>query len=195
MDKYLTTYGDPYCYKGTNVLINLFNIQDITILEGLESELTAKASEQINFRDPPYSLQTMKEIHQTLFGDIYEWAGELRRCDIIKEETRFCNASFLESEAKRLFSALEKDQWLSGLMWEPFCEKLAEHYCEFNMLHPFREGNGRTQRILFDFIANYNDYTIEWSEIERDEWLCANRRGVGMNYDMMTELFKRAVAY
>jgi len=193
MDKYLTAYGDPYCYKDTNILINLFNIRDLLVLEGLESELTAKAFEQIVYQSPPYSLQTMKGIHQILFGDIYKWAGELRRCDIIKEDTRFCNASFLESQAKILFSNLEKDNWLSGLKWIQFSEKLAEHYSEFNMLHPFREGNGRTQRILFDFIASYNGYGINWGEIERDEWLCANKLGVGMDYKMMTELFQRAV--
>ena len=57
------------------------------------------------------------------------------------------------------------------------------------------DSNGRTQRMLFDFIANYNNYSIEWSEIEHDEWLCANRLGVGMDYEMMTQLFKRAVTH
>lgn len=194
MDKYLTTYGDPYVYSGTDVLINLFNIKDLNTLEKLETELTWRSQNSINYQEPPYSLDTMQDIHRTLFKELYDWAGELRRCDIVKGDTRFCNTNFLEREAARLFRCLERDNWLTNLSLEQFCEKLAEHYAEFNMLHPFREGNGRTQRILFDMIAAHSGYQVSWGEIERDEWLYANQQGVNMNYNPMTELFRRAIS-
>lgn len=67
----------------------------------------------------------------------------------------------VESRNKGLLNwilGLEKDKWLANLKIVEFSDKLAEHYCEFNLLHPFREGNGRTQRYLFDFIANSNGF-------------------------------------
>lgn len=192
MDKYTPIYGDPYCYPGTDVLINNFNEQDIDLLEELEAELTEIAAQNIEFHRPPYSLQTMQHIHASLFGDLYSWAGNLRTCDITKGDTRFCNCNFLEQEARKLFSALEQDKWLANLQIALFSDKLAEYYCEFNLLHPFREGNGRTQRHLFDFIANSNGFVIQWDEIKRNEWLNANIVGV-LDPNPMANLFRRAI--
>ncbi|OEE65841.1 cell filamentation protein Fic [Enterovibrio norvegicus FF-33] len=192
MDKYTPIYGDPYCYPGTDVLINNFDERNIYILEELEVDLTEAAAQKIQFRHPPYNLRTMEQIHASLFSDLYPWAGKLRTCDITKGDTRFCNCNFIELEATKLFAALAEDKWLKGLPIAQFAEKLAEHYCEFNLLHPFREGNGRTQRYLFDFIANSNGYVVMWGEIERKEWLNANVMGV-FDPEPMAILFRRAI--
>ncbi len=84
-----------------------------------------------------------------MFSDLFDWAGELRTVDISKGNTRFCNAIRIEKEANNLFSMLEQDNYLVGLAYDDFVTKLAEYYCDINVLHPFREGNGRVQRLFF----------------------------------------------
>lgn len=74
-----------------------------------------------------------------------------------------------------------------------FCEKLAEYYVEFNIIHPFREGNGRVQRLLFEHLALSVGFTLDWSDVEREEWLKANIDGVQVNYEPMKRIFQKVV--
>ncbi|WP_256484896.1 Fic family protein [Endozoicomonas sp. 4G] len=76
---------------------------------------------------------------------------------------------------------------------EDFCNKLAEYYCEFNMIHPFREGNGRVQRMLFEHLSLAVGYDLDWGDIGQSEWIQANIDGVDVNYEPMSEIFKRIV--
>ena len=73
-------------------------------------------------------------------------------------------------------------------------KKLAEYYCEFNMIHPFREGNGRVQRIFFEHLALYNGYELDWSDISTEEWIQANIDGVAVNYGSMETIFNRILS-
>ncbi|WP_206379372.1 Fic/DOC family protein, partial [Pseudomonas viridiflava] len=91
-----------------------------------------------------------------------------------KGGTRFCTCGRIDAEAQKIFDALQKDHWLSGLNKERFCEKLAEYYCELNMIHPFREGNGRVQRIFSEHLALSAGYELDWENVSRDEWIQAN---------------------
>ena len=108
-------------------------------------------------------------------------------------QTRFCNCSRIIAESQKLFDSLEKENWLKNLPKEEFCEKLAEYYCEFNMIHPFREGNGRVQRLLFEHLALAAGYDLDWKDIQKAEWIQANIDGVNVNYDPMASIFKRIV--
>ncbi len=103
------------------------------------------------FRD--FSLQTWKNIHFYLFQDIYEWAGELRTVKISKGRTMFAAPEFIESEASRLFQRLRMEKFLVGQDQGPFISRLAHYYGELNVLHPFRKGNGRSQKLLFELLA------------------------------------------
>jgi cell filamentation protein len=87
---------------------------------------------------------------------------ELRSVDISKGGTRFCNTGRITAEANKLFTQLENDNWLSNLSKDEFCDKVAEYYCEFNMIHPFREGNGRVQRLLFEHLSLAAGYDLDW---------------------------------
>ncbi len=192
MDKYDSS-NDHYCYPDTNVLENKLNIVDIDELEEAEREITALTVEGITFEYPPYSLDYLKNIHNTLFSELYGWAGETRDIDISKGETRFCTWTRIEKESNKIFSLIEKDNWLHDLELDDFCSKLAEHYCEMNMLHPFREGNGRTQRVLFEHIALAAGYELDWADLTPDEWIQANIAGVNVNYAPMERIFRRIV--
>lgn len=193
MDKYDAT-NDHYCYQGTSVLKNKLNIQDMDELERAEREISALTVKRIGFRPPPYNLDYMKLLHRKLFIDLYDWAGELRNVDISKGGTRFCNCGRMSAESQKLFNQLENQNWLGGLTKEQFCAKLAEFYCEFNMIHPFREGNGRVQRLFFEHLALSAGFELDWNDVSRAEWIQANIDGVNVNYFPMEKIFLRIVS-
>ena len=192
MDKYDVT-SDHYCYAGTSVLRNKLNIRDSATLESAEKEITSLTIEYIHFRRPPYDLRYMQELHRDLFSELYEWSGELRNVDISKGSTRFCNWTRIVPEVQKIFSDLENANWLIRLSKNKFCEKLAEYYCELNVIHPFREGNGRVQRLLFEHLALSAGYDLDWADIQPNEWIKANIDGFNVNYGTMADIFKRIV--
>ncbi|AZD77612.1 putative adenosine monophosphate-protein transferase Fic [Pseudomonas chlororaphis] len=192
MDKYDAS-NDHYCYPKSSVLKNKLNIQDMEALEAAEREITAVTLDGVEYVAPPYSLESFKLLHRQLFSALYTWAGEIRNVDISKGGTRFCTCGRIEAEALKIFSALQANKWLSGLAKDDFCEKLAEFYCELNMIHPFREGNGRVQRIFFEHLALSAGYELDWEDVSQGEWLKANIDGVNVNYGPMAEIFKRIV--
>lgn len=193
MDKY-DAISDHYCYKGTAILKNKLDIQDLSTLENAEREITALTIENIHFSQPPYDLGYMRKLHRELFSELYEWAGELRNVDISKGGTRFCNWTRIDAEAQRIFAEMQREDWLSGLSKDRFCEKLSEYYCELNVIHPFREGNGRVQRLLFEHIALAAGYELVWEGVQQNEWIQANIDGFNVNYEAMASIFKRVVS-
>ena len=83
---------------------------------------------------------------------------------------------------------------MRGLGKDEFCDALAEYYCEFNMIHPFREGNGRVQRLFFEHLALSAGYDFDWADVNQVEWIQANIDGVDVNYGSMANIFKRIIA-
>jgi cell filamentation protein len=173
MDKY-GAGQDSYCYPDSEVLKNRLNIEDDDALSEAEREITELAAEEIEFEPPPYDLATLQRIHQQLFGDIYDWAGDIRTVDVSKGDTRFCTTQRIIPEAKKLFDQLADKGWLEGLSRDALIDEVAELYGELNMVHPFREGNGRALRLLFQFIIVNAGYEISWSAVDEHEWLEAN---------------------
>lgn len=192
MDKY-DAANDHYCYQGTDILINKLDIRNMEVLEGAEREVTALTARKIVFCPPPYNLEYMSYLHDQLFSELYGWAGELRNIDISKGGTRFCNWGRIVAEANKLFIKLEREHWLSDLSKDEFCDKAAEYYCEINMIHPFREGNGRVQRLLFEHLSLAAGYDLNWGDIEPGEWIQANIDGYYVDYKRMSEIFRRIV--
>ena len=149
-DKYGVTQ-DKYCYPGTDVLINLLDIRDAELLADAEAEFTAHRyityeSSILNLSDCSFS--HLKSLHYHLFQDLYDWAGTLRDVDISKGETRFCTWTRIEPEANKLFRELPA--LADCKRHNDLIEKVSDLFCELNMLHPFREGNGRVLRFFFE---------------------------------------------
>lgn len=186
--------ADRYCYAGSAVLINKLGITDLSDLEEAERDITAFMHRAVVYTPPPYSLQTLQAIHRTLFSELYAWSGEIRDVDISKGSTRFCTHMRIEAEARRCFAALAEDRWLEGLDRKAVCAKLAEHYCELNMIHPFREGNGRVQRIMFEQLALHAGFVVNWSSVDPQDWLRANLDGVKVDYRAMEGIFDRILS-
>lgn len=193
VDKY-GTGDDPYTYSDSDVLVNLFDIMDVQILEEAEKEFTLLAAAEISFTEPPYDFGYFCNLHKLLFGQLFSWAGEVRSIDISKGGTRFCSCSFIVKEADKLFQSLADEGYLTGKEYDEFIVKLAEYYCDINVLHPFREGNGRAQRILFEHICINCGYNINFSGVSVDEWISANIEGFHCNYTEMENILKRCVS-
>ncbi len=194
MDKYDASNNDPYCYPNSLTLKNKLNIEDIETLERAERDITAKTIESVTYQPPPYNLAYMQKLHKTLFSELYDWAGKLRTVDISKNSTRFCTWTRIEPEANKLFEKLKTENLSQNLSKEEFCKKLAEYYCEINMIHPFREGNGRVQRLLFEQISLSAGYELNWANVSQNEWIQANIDGVFVNYEPMTKIFKKILS-
>ncbi|WP_308201654.1 Fic/DOC family protein [Bacillus thuringiensis] len=164
-----------YTYDGTDVLKNKFGIKDQAELEELEKLITtAKIAElEIKPIQGNFDLDHLKKIHKHIFEDIYEFAGQIRQENIAKDFFSFGDARFIESGAKELFGQLKQENYLKVMSPEKFSERAAHYLAEINVLHPFREGNGRSQREFTRTLAKNADYKIEWNRVSKREMMDA----------------------
>ena len=168
--------NDPYLDPTTGVLKNRLNIADETSLEQTEADIVAARSYELS-RTPlkgRFDLAHLQAIHKYLFGDLYEWAGQLPTIDISKGGNRFAHHGHIESAAASVFQQLAKENYLAGLRVEVFSHRAAYYLGELNALHPFREGNGRAQREFISHLAHANGYYVAWENIGPAELLAAS---------------------
>lgn len=184
---------DPYCYCDSHILKNLLNIRDESTLQEAELDLSSLAAKNLDFAEPPYDLIYLRRIHNILFADIYEWAGAIRTIDISKANTHFCTASRIAPEANKLFKSVKKKEYFVGMDKTQLIKELSELYADLNVIHPFRDGNGRAQRILFEHIVVNCGFEISWTTITINEWLDANIQGFYGNYETMESVFRKCI--
>ncbi|MFQ5443026.1 MAG: Fic/DOC family protein, partial [Nitrospinales bacterium] len=128
-----------------------------------------------------------------LFQDIYEWAGLLRSVQLAKGNTLFAHPENIETEGDRIFRELDGENDLQRLVNENLCERLAYYFSECNALHPFREGNGRTQKLLFGEIVRRLGYRIEWKELSAEDHLKAVIEAHNHRFELLAKSFKRII--
>ncbi|ROR47842.1 UNVERIFIED_ORG: cell filamentation protein [Providencia alcalifaciens] len=185
---------DIYCYSGTDVLINLLNIRDVEVLE--EAEIAFTTERYLSYQGDKsdisqFNFSHLKFLHLYLFQDVYEWAGKIRKVDISKGNTRFCTFSRIEPEAIKLFNNIPRladHTHLTDLV-----KDLANLFCELNLLHPFREGNGRTLRFFLEEMLFVLGYEITWPTISQNDWIDANIAGVYLDLEPLIAIFTSAV--
>ena len=192
MDKYDAS-NDHYCYPNTTVLKNKLGISDEKRLEEAEREITEASIHNVKASKPPYNLKYLQNIHATLFSELYDWAGEIRNVNISKGGTAFCFVPYIVPEIGKLFKKLEDENYLQNLSNDKFVAGLAWYYAEFNVIHPFREGNGRAQRLFFEHLAAYNGYALDWSIISQYEWINANIDSVNVDSQRLADIFERVL--
>lgn len=183
------------CYEGTSCLINKFDIKDETVLKELEATITlTKITEySLNPLFNTFDVQHYKEIHKYLFGDIYDWAGEYRTVDMSKKGTAFANADSIENLMSKCFERLNNKNLFQGLNFDDFVDNLVDFYCVTNIIHPFREGNGRTQRVFLTQLINENGYDIDFFEIDTDELMIATIQSANGVTDYLKDIFKYVI--
>ena len=183
------------CYPETTVLINKFDIRNEDKLNEVESVLTtARTAEWLtNPKRDSFDFAHYREIHRFLFSDLYSWAGEIRTVNISKKGTRFCNIDEIEGNAEKIFLRLNERCYFKNLSRQAFLEEITDFYCTTNILHPFREGNGRVQRVFLTQLIRNAGYDINFSELDTDLLMIATIKAANGVDDILKEVFSEAI--
>ena len=112
------------------------------------------------------TFSSLQAIHKYLFEEIYDFAGELRTVNIAKGNFRFAPVMYLEAA----LANIEK-------MPQSTFDEIIEKYVEMNIVHPFREGNGRSTRIWLDLLLKAELHqVVDWSRVDKEDYLLAMER-------------------
>jgi cell filamentation protein len=180
---------DPYADPATGVLRNKLGLATAAELAAAEREITHAAL--ILLRESPvrpsYDLPHLREIHRRIFGDIYDWAGQVRTIAIAKGSL-FCLPRYIEPAAAEIFAQLGKEHFLRRLAREEFLDRLTFYLGEVNAVHPFREGNGRAQRAFFEQLASEAGYTLDSQHLDANRNIAASVATMNGDADPMRKM-------
>ena len=182
------------CYEGTTCLVNKLGIRDEKKLSEIEAGITfAKA---VMLEETPingdFDFEHFKKIHEFLLCDLYEWAGQVRTVDISKKRTKFLDAASVESIGTKCFAKV-REGYFENLPFDEFVKRIAEFYNDVNYIHPFREGNGRTQRIYFTQLIRHYGYDINFADVDTDELMIATIQASSGVMDFLVDFFENSI--
>lgn len=183
---------DGYCYPDTAVLINKLNIrsqEELNLAEKLYVSSNALKVREHSFSEP-FTFDFYCNLHKTLFGDIYQWAGQTRKSEISKGGTSFCPCGEIDRIGKAKFDYLQRENYFCGYTKELYIKELADFYNELNLLHPFREGNGRTQRLFFNLLARRKGYFLDFSSADPNFLIIATIQAANGVTDYLEQFFE-----
>lgn len=183
------------CYEGTTCLINKMDIRDEAELAETESALTL-ANISLLEQEPiqgNFDFAHYKEIHKFLFEDLYDWAGEIRTVNLSKKGTQFVPVDQIERVGNAIFAHLAEEDYFRQDDFDTFVEHITEFYCDTNLLHPFREGNGRTQRVFLTQLIRHAGYTIDFGSVDMDELMIATIHAANGVTDFLKQIFRGAI--
>lgn len=166
------TQDDPACYPGTDVLINLADIRAPHALSEFEIRRVGLRSFDLPVL-AAFDPADYRALHRHLFGDVYEWAGEYRTIRTGKGGNWFAFPEYIAGEMDRLFARLAGPAFLPGGDPDEFIARTADFLGDLNAIHPFREGNGRTQLIFLRLLGLRAGHPFRVEQIEADEFLTA----------------------
>jgi len=172
--------NSSYCYENSNTLINQLDIKDEKILQKYEAKITAAKLLSLRQKgiNGNFDVQHLVAIHTYLFEDIYPFAGKFRKENIAKGEFRFAEWEYIEEQLERLLNELREEKYLEGLDKEALAKRLAYYMSEINVLHPYREGNGRTIREFIRQLALKNGYQLNLKKVSPGEILNASIKSI-----------------
>ena len=196
-NKYYYEYewDSKYCYPQSHVLKNKLNITNQGELETAERAITAVKTSQasVSHINGNFDFEHLKRIHKFLFEDIYDWAGCIRTVNISKGN-QFCRVDYIETQINDLFKKLKDENYLLDCKTiDEIGKRLAYYLGEINVIHPFREGNGRTQRLFIEHLAYNAGYELDFMKISSQDMLEASVKAYACEYDLMEKIIIRAL--
>ena len=171
-------FEDPYFYPGTSVLKNLPGIRDADELRAFEGRASAFRILELQRRPliGTYDRAHLQAIHKHIFHDVYEWAGKLRTVEIAKPGSPFfAFQQFVAPSLDTLTAELKAEDHLRGLTAVDFAMRAGHYLGEVNAIHPFREGNGRTQQEFVRALALEAGHRIAWANVSREQMYAASK--------------------
>lgn len=186
---------NQYCYPNSDVLINKLNITNQKELFNAEVQLTSIRLQELQ-KNPlkgKYDFAHLKAIHYYIFQDLYEWAGKERTVEIGKGNL-FCTTLCIQSYANSVFEKYYSQCYDLKNNREDFIRIFADNYGDLNALHPFREGNGRTQREFARLVCLACGYNFNLSCATHQEMLEASKLSFNKNDSSgFIKIFSKAV--
>ena len=123
----------------------------------------------------PGSIKCLQQIHAYIFGGLYDFAGQIRTKNISKGGFTFANCLHFPETLQ----VIER-------MPETSFDEIMDKYIEMNVAHPFMEGNGRATRIWLDLMLKRSlKRCVDWSQIDKNEYLAAMRESLGELIDLI----------
>ena len=157
-----------YFIPGTEVLKNKLGATDARTLEEGERKITALALPDLRANPPPLTPEGHREVHHRLFGEVYPWAGLYRNVSLNKEGTRFAAPERIEAALQESYGRLRDERFLRGADRERFVDRAALYLAQLNLVHPFREGNGRAQRVMLQALGREAGHPLEFRSISAE---------------------------
>lgn len=195
MAVYSLEVSQDSCYPDTTVLVNKLDIRTQELLTEAESVLVTSCSVKLEktMRFENVDFDYYKNLHRQMFSDLYDWAGTVRKINISKKGTVFCNASDIERIGTLKFERLQKQKFLKEMKNDEFLDELTDLYHELNMLHPFREGNGRTLRLFVTLLVRNTGRDINFNNADSDLLTIATIRAAQGDKSLLRSVFGELV--
>lgn len=170
-----TTVQSIYCYPDSNVLKNKLNIRDLRELKDVEEKFVAIKQLVLLQKPIPgrFTINHLLRIHRFLFEDVYPFAGYIRREQISKGETLFFPPDLIKRELRRVFGEIHETGMLQEKKPQSQIQHLSHVMAELNIIHPFREGNGRSIREFIRCMAQVYSLTLNWGNADQDTMMDA----------------------
>jgi cell filamentation protein len=161
---------DPYLDPATGILRNLVGATTEQQLSAAEADLSSARLLQLLAHPPKPTrdLDEVRAIHRALFQDVYPWAGQVRLVDLRRRTEGaepFLAARSIDRGSMFFAAELRRDNMLRGLNRDQFVQTLPYHYSNLNYIHPFREGNGRAQRVFWSLVARDAGWQLDWRRV------------------------------
>jgi cell filamentation protein len=195
-------FQDPYMDPATGLLRNLVGALTKEALSDAEGDLAFTRLVQLMDGPPAATgdLAELRAIHRHLFQDVYAWAGEIRTVDVRKNVEGaefFLPVSMIARASMFAADELRSEKMLLGMGRGQFIERLSYHYEQFNYIHPFREGNGRTQRVFWNRIAADAGWQLDWRPVrgtvnDHASRAAAEQRNFGPLHEMFDQIVSKA---
>lgn len=166
------SFHDPYTYRGTTVLKNIPGVRDEAALKLYETAATAVRSGE-PLPSGRFRARHYRNIHRHMFQDVYRWAGRYRTVRISKADNTFCFPENVAQEMTKIFAWLKAEKFLRGLNRAEFAASSAHFLSELNAIHPFRDGNGRTQLTFMALVAARAGFRLRLDRVNPDAFFLA----------------------
>lgn len=163
---------EPHYYPGTTVPRNKLGLTDPQVLAEIEANTSAGRIAELARHpiDGAFDLEHLRAIHRAILGDLYDWAGEIRTIQTWAGDLGIDHdpPEVIGHEAHRIATELAEADFLRGRDHYEFTEGLAAHWGDMTSLHPFVDGNSRTQRVYIDQLARQAGWEIDWRAASPD---------------------------
>lgn len=190
-----TIIQSVYCYPQSDTYKNFYNIQDLDKLHALEADLTSVRLTELlsGALNGKFGTTHLRNIHKYIFQDLYPFAGKIRAEDIWKGDTFFCQTIYIEANLDRVLNALKDENHLKNYDHEKTISRLAFYLSELNLIHPFREGNGRAIREFIRQLASKNGYIIDWYKLDPKTMLTATIMAANNDFTILEDCFRAVI--